>query len=136
MGNASNATHITNLKIPLKTRMYHFRIDPNDEREAGAESILLSYINDEVGVREVVTAALYALEGRELPKADNNRLISRQFKAMMGELESLHNRLNEISVIRQSGQMTPEIEEEEIHVNRRLQQNVAGLISPQRSYDE
>jgi hypothetical protein len=119
-----------------KTRMYHFRIDPNDEREAGAESILLSYISDEVGVREVVTAALYALEGRELPKGDNNRLISRQFKAMMGELEALHIRLNEISVIRQSGQMTPEIEQEEMHVNRRLQQNVAGLISPQRSYDE
>lgn len=119
-----------------KTRMYHFRIDPNDEREAGAEAILQSYITDEIGVREVVTAALYALEGRELPKADNNRLISRQFKAMMGELEALHHRLNEISVIRATGQMTPEIEQEEMRVNRRLQQNVAGLISPQRSYDE
>lgn len=118
-----------------KTKMYHFRMDPNDERESGAIAILDSYISDDVGVREIITAALYALEGREVPKAEGNRMITRQFKAMMSELEALHNRLNEISVIRQSGMMTPEIEEEEIHVNRRLQQNVAGLISPQRSYD-
>lgn len=118
-----------------KTKMYHFRMDPNDDRELEAIKILESYITDDIGVREVVTAGLYALEGREVPKASGTRAVTSQLTALVSEIKKLSDRMNEISVIRESGTSTPAIEEEAIQVGAKLEKSVRGLISPKRSYD-
>jgi len=119
-----------------KTVMYHFRLDPNDEREAGAEAIIKRYQNDDTGVREIVTAALYALEGTGMPKADTNRVITRQLRNILSEFQRLLERESEIGVLRAAGKMTVEIEEESGNVRPKLLKSVQGLISLSKNYDE
>lgn len=122
-------------RYALKTVKYNFRLDPNDPRESQVIDVIEGLKSDEIGVREIVTEAVLAFQGREFPEPSTpERVMLRQLR---GTLREFHDLLEEArSFYSSAPQDTIEYQEQEQSIRHRLAGAVQGMISPPRRYED